>query len=136
MENASKALLIVGAVLVTLVILGVGISLFTALAGNANSYRSTISDVKIQKFNNNFTPYIGEDNITAHEIVTLINLANEQEYKVDVKVKRLHYDINYTTSEEFISKYQNNTFSCTGTLYDAEGRITRITFRINHNLIF
>jgi len=136
MENATHALLIVGAVLVALIILSVGITLILTLSENARRYDSTISDIEIQKFNKNFVIYVGEDDITAHEIATLINFANEQEYKVDIKVKILHYDINYTTSEEFISKYQNNTFSCTGTSYDDEGRITSITFKRNHNLIF
>lgn len=86
MENATKALLIAGGVLIAIIILSVMVILFQK-TGNVNrTYEKTVSQEEITKFNTNFTKYIGQE-LTIHEVVTITNFANIKDNKlVDVIV--------------------------------------------------
>ena len=54
MENASKALLIGGGVLIALLILSIGVYLFVEFRNLGTSYEKNIETSEIQKFNTNF----------------------------------------------------------------------------------
>ena len=72
MENASKALLIAGAILLSILIISLGIMVFQnarSTVGNAN-----LSEQEIQTFNSKYTSYVGS-NKTAATVESLIQTA-------------------------------------------------------------
>ena len=61
MENASKALIIAGAILVSILIISAGMLIFSSSSGLFNSAKSSMSDQEAKMFNQKFTMYEGEN---------------------------------------------------------------------------
>ena len=62
MENASKALIIAGAILLAILIISLGILIYNQAAGIANG--NAMSEVDITQFNTQFTQYEGKQSGT------------------------------------------------------------------------
>ncbi len=77
MENASKALLMAGGVLLGILILSLGVYLFTSFGGTSSRIHDNIEENQIAQFNSQFTKYVGNENVTIHDVVTMANLATE-----------------------------------------------------------
>lgn len=73
MENASKALIIAGAILISLVIISFGILIYKNMAGSVQKNANMTAE-SIQAFNNKLTPYMGE-NISGSQVNALIQTA-------------------------------------------------------------
>ena len=86
MENASKALLISGGILVAMLVISIGVYLFASYSDVGSSYEQTMEATEIQKFNVNFTKFEGRDDITIHEILTLANFAKQYEEQTGIHV--------------------------------------------------
>lgn len=69
MENASKALIIAGAILLSILIISLGILIFSQAQDTINSVN--MSEQEIQAFNNKFTPYQG-DNVRGSQVNALV----------------------------------------------------------------
>lgn len=83
MENASNALIIAGTILIGVMIISVGIYLVNSFGDTSQQINSKIEDTKIAEFNYSFTKYEGLEKIKAHDIVSVANLAkdnNENKY--------------------------------------------------------
>lgn len=88
MENATKALIIVSGVLIGIMILSIGISLFAALSGYVESSHEDIINNKVQQFNLQYTKYINYDEdtgktdftLTIQDVVTAANIACESNF--------------------------------------------------------
>jgi len=82
MENASKALIMAGGVLIGILIL----SLMTTLFINARTVSKQHEEIKnseaIQQFNVNFIKYLGQD-LSIHDVVTITNFCNIEDNKVN-----------------------------------------------------
>lgn len=93
MENATKALLIAAGVLIGLMILSVGITLYTSLGNFVDNYQKEADEIALHKFNEQFTRYINcEDNtkepefiLTIQDIVTAANNARENNQKYQLE---------------------------------------------------
>lgn len=142
MDNASKALLIIGAVLIGVLIISFGIYQYSRLEEISSEYSDKTSREQIMEFNSNFTIYqsrnlnLGES-VTAHDIVTVVNFARDYNLKHEYSVKSERHIVvnviglpggNYYKFElksddeqiEFITKYSINSvtkrtinFECT-----------------------
>lgn len=77
MENASKALLMAATVLVGVLILSIGVYLFSIFGDFSSETAKQIEEKKISEFNAQFYKYLGQKKCRAHDIVTVANLANE-----------------------------------------------------------
>lgn len=77
MENASNALIIAGAILIGVMVLSVGIYLVNSFGDTSSQINKQIEDTKIAEFNYLFTKYEGLTTIRAHDIVSVANLAKE-----------------------------------------------------------
>ena len=75
MENASKALLMAGGVLIGIIILSVLVYAFRAGGNFAATTDDVINQSSLAKFNTQFTVYEGREDITVHEVLSLMNLA-------------------------------------------------------------
>lgn len=134
MENASKALIMAAEVLVGVIIISIGVALFTIFSNYSKNTAMQIEATQIAEFNNNFLKYEGVE-VTAHDIVSIANLARQNNIDYDVADQR-EYNENTTyiqvqvvgikvpfekqTEEEKSKFIQENTFE-----NDTEGNIKR-----------
>ena len=72
MENATKALLIAGGVLLAIMILSLLVMLYNNLVDYQQNKQSTMTQEQIAKFNKEYEAY-NRDNVTGYEIVGLMN---------------------------------------------------------------
>ena len=77
MENASKALLIAGGIILGIIIISAAVILYTNLTNNAKDYSSRPEAVKIQQINTNFEKYRGRTDITSQDIISVYNYIEE-----------------------------------------------------------
>ncbi len=70
MENASKALIIAGAILLAILIISLGIMIYNQASGTVNN--NAIDEVDITSFNQKFTQYEG-DNIKGAQVDALLD---------------------------------------------------------------
>ena len=70
MENASKALIIAGAILLAILLISLGIMIYTQASGVVNT--NAMSEVEISTFNKKFTQY-GSSNVRGSQITALID---------------------------------------------------------------
>lgn len=133
MENATKALLIAGGVLIAIIILTIGVTLYSMYSNQSKEYSQIITTTEIQKFNSKFNVYVGRTDITAQEVASVVNLAKEYGDAVKIIIQNKSYSQEaYTTSEKFVIKFLYSQFSCINPVYDNEtGKITQITFKEN-----
>lgn len=72
MENASKALLIAGAVLIALLIISLGVMVYNNFSKNVTE-NTDLSDQEISALNSKILPYVGE-NISGSKVNALITV--------------------------------------------------------------
>ena len=87
MENASKALIIAGAILLAILIISLGILIYNQAAGIVNS--NSMSDVEITQFNAQFTQYQGTQSGTSvrsllQEVLSNNMTQDDEDRKVEV----------------------------------------------------
>lgn len=84
MENASKALLMAGSILIALLIIASAVYLIDKAKQPSDAYYKRISAQEVEKYNTeitkNFTIINGENYVTAQGIVTLQNLLKTSKY--------------------------------------------------------
>ena len=72
MENASKALIIAGAVLVALLVIAVSTRVFYSTTGTAEQVESSMATTEITTFNNQFLAFVGPDK-SRGQVIALLN---------------------------------------------------------------
>jgi len=99
MENATKALLIAAGVLIGLMVISLGVSLYMSLSAYVESTQDEIAMTEIKEFNDQFTRYINcnndgiiEHTLTIQDIVTAANTAYENNQTYELQE---HQDGNY-----------------------------------------
>ena len=112
MENASKALIMAAGVLIGILILSLAVYLF-ANFGSASAEAHKQNELnQINQFNSQFTKYEGKADITIHDIVTIANLAknNNQEHQLTSQTNSNYYIIvNARTTKGTVNSLQNYT---------------------------
>lgn len=109
MENASKALIMAASILLGVMIIAIGVYLFSSYAQYSSSTYKKIEQAQIDQFNSQFLKYYGSEEVTirsyssdpvsekkeivpilctAHDIISLANLAqkNNQYYEIENEV--------------------------------------------------
>ena len=77
MENASKALIMAASILIGIIIISLAVYLFVTFGATSAEVHKQIEIDRLNHFNNQFTSYEGKEDITIYDIVTLANLATE-----------------------------------------------------------
>lgn len=77
MENASKALLMAAGVLIGILILSLGVYLFVTFGSASAEMHKMNEESQINQFNSQFTSYVGKKDVTIYDVVTVANLATE-----------------------------------------------------------
>ncbi|MBR4110899.1 MAG: hypothetical protein IKK43_04360 [Clostridia bacterium] len=81
MDNASKALVMVGAILIAVMLISLGVFLFTYARDAAEGQTDRMDEMTISAFNQQFTSYLGP-NIKGSSVKALISIANPAGVKV------------------------------------------------------
>lgn len=87
MENASKALIIAGAVLITIIVISLSVVVFQKMSANVKD-NTTFTEKEMENFNAKITPYCGEK-ISGSQVNSLIQyvyaLNNDPEsFKIEI----------------------------------------------------
>lgn len=77
MENASKALIMAAGVLIGMILLSLMVYMFMSFAQTSAEIHKGQDENRLNEFNSQFTAYEGKEGITIHDIVTVANLATE-----------------------------------------------------------
>ena len=110
MENASKALIMAGTILISLMIISLGVYIVNMFGEYAKGEEEERLSHQIDEFNAQFLKYEGRTDITAQDIVTVANLAkasndsyeftianptaNENTYYIEVNIRTTNYTKN------------------------------------------
>lgn len=87
MENASKALLIAGAILIAILLIAIGMMVFTSASGVIDTAASNMSSQEKTMFNKQWTIYGGtQSGSTIIELCNLVGANNSNADNVDVVV--------------------------------------------------
>lgn len=147
MENASKALIMAGGVLIGILIISLAVYLFVDFGSTSAQINAQNSQKQITEFNSKFTSYEGYKDkdgnwkITIYDIITLASYAKENnqyyedtiEEQIDVKINKKAIQNNTNEeNQELISNYTRDgilkKFKCSNVEYNARGKVKSITF--------
>ena len=151
MENATKALLISGGILMGVLVLTLGITLFNSMSAYIESSQETIRFNDLNAFNTQFLKYSNANNVTIQDIVSVANLAkqNNQSYNIltsaQIAASRDNPSVCYVTvylgtnpieadietrTADLLKQYlDDNNFRCTDIkTSDKTGRVYAIYF--------
>lgn len=149
MENASKALLMAGGVLIGILILSLAAYLFVDFGSTSAEVHKQNEEKQIAEFNSKFTSYEGYKDkdgnwqITIYDIISLAGYAKENnayyegvtDELINVQVEGIDIQ-SYDTAQNqsLISKYVNSNgtlqkFKCTKIQYNTRGKVKLISFK-------
>ena len=98
MENASNALIMAAGVLIGILILSLAVFLFSDFGATTREINSKMEEKQLSEYNAQYTVYVGREDVTIYDIITIVNLAREnnnyykdfsnyeKNYKVTVKL--------------------------------------------------
>ena len=135
MENASKALLIAGEILIGVMILSIGVFLFRNLAGESREFYEEMEKTTISEFNSKFygSREVASKKIpvavTIHDITSLANfakkhneqyeIANESSYSdgtlyVQIDIQGVQTKVEKLSNDQIINLIKNNSITKVG----------------------
>lgn len=105
MENASKALIIAGAILISILLIGVGVAIYQRSMDPINEANNSMSDQEKQIFNQKFEDYAGQ-NVRGSTVKSLISavIANNATYSEEEDKK---ITVNNTSDDSSLSQQRN-----------------------------
>lgn len=146
MENASKALILAGEMLIGVIVLGLLSFLFVSMGRSSKKINNQIETDRVLVFNNHFTDFNGRVDITANEIVTVLNFAkkNNKDYNIDKNSNSVYYVdvlvdnvsiIDYTKDQlnEFLKNNNINYFKCNAK-FTKQGNTITVKYQDNGNI--
>lgn len=130
MENASKALLMAGGVLIGIIILSVLVYAFRTGGNFATTTDDVMNEASLAKFNSQFTMYEGKSNLTVHDVLSIMNLAENCGVEVSFSNgERMTNDLNQLKKElEAEAEDKIATYTLEYVEYDNLQKVNKITF--------
>ncbi len=121
MENASKALIMAGAILIAIIIISLGVLIFRNMSETVKR-EATLDKQQITAFNSKIIPYTG-DNVSGSQVNALIQYVRT----VNAKEGELGATITVNGKSDEIEKVETGKFYIVKGDYDENGLITKIT---------
>ena len=114
MENASKALIMSGSILIGVLLVALMVYLFTSASAMRKSYSTNISNTRMNEFNTKYTKYLvtkeeyeeSGNYVTIRDIITLANNAEEFNEGLDEDSNDF---ISICVNEDGIGRINNNS---------------------------
>ena len=137
MENASKALIIAGAILLAILLITLGIYIFQQAQSTVNN--SGMSQAEIQSFNSQFTKYEGESvkGSAVKSMIQEVNVNNSQDESNEHQITITGATASASGSAAGYNQYltsgiiNTKTYTVKITQYGKNGRITDISISAN-----
>ncbi len=149
MENASKALVMAGGVLIGVLILTLAVYLFIDFGQQASEIHNQITSNQLTQFNAQFNIYEGLKDVTIYQIISMANLAYENNKKEDDETYKVKVFLDlggrqevsknkYSDNLEFIKENNSvkeddgeieNLFNCYLVRYHENGRVSEVYFQ-------
>lgn len=128
MENASKALIIAGSVLIAILLISLGLLIFKSTSGTTDQTQELGKTLEVQQFNSQFLKYCG-NSVKGSQVRTLCEVVIAHNANSTTKVKINEYE---TATE--ISTYRNNistnkSYEVTANINNDTGLIESIRVR-------
>ena len=120
MENASKALIIAGSILIAIIIISLGIVVFNNMSGSVQR-NADLTEQQIASFNSKITPYLGES-VSGSQVNTFMELVRTINQKADNE--------NDTVKKIKVNNSYNVTRYDTGKFYKVRGEAENGLFTI------
>lgn len=155
MDNASKALIIAGGMLIAIMVASLFVYLFASYGSYAENMYDRINERQITEANNEYTKYEGSDENTIYDVVTVINKAKDHNKSLNLTYRDKAYitvilknvrpgdqisGVSYTmlqeiTNDQMVKMLQvfadnGARFSCN--VNDTDGLITSVAFKVDH----
>lgn len=111
MENASKALIMAGSILIAIIIISLGIMVFKNMSNSVNN-QANLTKQQIAAFNSKITPYLGES-VSGSQVNALMQLVRT----INAKAKN-EQDTSKTIT---VNGNENVTRYDTGKFYKVKG---------------
>ncbi len=124
MDNATKALVMAGEVLIAVLVLSLAVWVITTFGKYSKDTNSRLAQDRIAQYNNNFYLMNGRINITADEIATLLNFAKENNDS---------YELSFTNTEKSI--YFTNIKIIENTINPSDYKDSFFSFGNDHIII-
>ena len=122
MENASKALIIAGAILLSILLISLGIMIFNQAQDTVNN--SGMSQAEITAFNNKFLKYEGKQKgSVVKSLVNEVIASNADDNNPDVKING---NAPSTSATEGISTTKTYTVTLE---YASDGRVSNVKYQ-------
>ena len=129
MENATKALIMAAAILISVVIISLGLYLAITLSNYSSQIDEDNRRNQIAQFNSQFLKYQGSENNTIYDILTVANLAkqNNDNYELtsrDANQNTLYIRVNVIKENGTrIIDFQNNALEFANNYDSMQGQI-------------
>lgn len=142
MENASKALIIAGGMLIAIMVASLFVYLFTSYGKYADDMYDKINRRQITQANNEYTKYEGAKDNTIYDVITVVNKAKDNNESLGLQAGDRGYisvginginsnlqNADTTTITNLLQTYAESgtKFGC-NVFEDAEGLINKVTF--------
>lgn len=124
MENASKALLIAGSILVCILLIGVGMMVYQSIQGTVFEGISQMSSQEKDLFNSQFQNYEGA-RVNGANVKALINKINNNNSQLEANT-----DPKYVTYEGPTSINTAQTYTVTVTDENKDGLMDKVTVKL------
>lgn len=110
MENASKALVMAGGVLIGILIMSLAVYLFISFGDKTSMVYDRNAEQQIVAFNNDYTKYLGKEDITIYDVISVTNKAkeNNEYYNVSLNSAENEYISVYLNRDNLVSKSKEN----------------------------
>ena len=137
MENASKALIIAGAILLAILIISLGIMIYNQASGVVNN--NAMTEVEVTSFNQKFEQYFG-DKVRGANVNSLVSAVNTNNMSTDDETKQVTLKgdasegISVTTDGQVTGRAETGKtykVEVKSTDYTTGGLISKITVTVN-----
>ena len=151
MENASKALIMAAGVLIGILILSLAVFLFADFGATSKGVYSQMEERQLTQYNAQYTVYAGRNDITIYDIISLVNLAQENnekykdyttyesEYQVKISLLGTALLLHKYTDEQKLQLIKDfnqvdengqvkTLFKCTNIEYHPNGKVSAVYF--------
>ena len=128
MENASKALIMAAAILIGIIVLSLGVYLFVTFGKSAAETEEQNRQTQIAQFNSQFTKYDKQTDTTIYDILTVANLAQENNRNYGLNASNANNQSSY-----YIYVYANTNSGSTADFTDFENNSTKMNAELLGN---
>lgn len=146
MENATKALIMAAGVLMGIVILSLAVYEFTSFGISSKEIHKANEETRLNEFNSQFTKYEGKDDVTIYDVITVANLAKENNSYYEFLPRSLDQNTgkdlyisvildnnsienqDQSTYKSKIDSEYNSKYTCVATISNDTGRVYKVRF--------